>query len=361
MPLPHFFRLFCCLMMLATTACGGGDDASGDGADQKAPWPMSLVDTDWVYAYSSFGQEKEARGHFYKEGEDLKAKYNVGLYGELYDYHCDQVGSGNLKCVQIGDVHVVKNIFASMAVQGKPCDAAVIKSKVPHTPDAVIEEGLKEAQAEWEGLSKNKRKYKKEWKEYNQRYGSGSIPLYYELFVYRAGSSSRSLNVLDHHFLFFNGDWVGPRTEEVGNSDFKSASEDESLFWEDCEVWSLLSRTESTFPATLNKEPAHCYWGDSCTFSPQDTVHYGVFPFKGEGIEVQDGCSYTMDFAVDARIVEEGMIASTASLDKKQVVSWTHARAAGEAGTHTVSMVMKTSCPGKEAETKTACTRIEVR
>jgi len=361
MPLPYFYRLVCCVIMLAATACGGGEEASGDGSGEKVQWPMSLVDTDWVYGYSSFGQEKEARLHFYKEGEAIRAKYNVGLYGELYDYQCEMLPNGHVKCSQIGDIHVVKNIFASMVSQGKDCDATIIKSKVPHTPDSVIEEGLKEAKAEWEDLSKNKKKYKKQWNEYNSRYKSGSTPLYYELFIYRTGSSDTSLNVLDHHFLFFNGAWVGPRTEEVGNTDFQRAPASEQLFWEDCESWSLLSRTDSTFPTSLDKEPAHCYWGDSCTFSPEDMVHYGFFPFKGEGIEAQDGCTYSMDFAVDARVVAEGKIAATATLGKKSVVNWTTAHPAGEIGTHTVSMVRKTSCPGKEDEKQTTCTRIEVR
>ena len=362
MPLPYFYRLICCVMIFAATACGG-QDASEDGSSDAPRWPNWLADTNWTYSFSSFGQDKEARLRLYKEGEVLRAKYNVGLYGELYDYQCEMLSSGTLKCVQVGDIHVVKNIYASMVAQGKECDAATIKSKIPHTPDSAIEEGLKEAKAEWEWLNKNKNKkqVKKQLGEYKSRYTSGTVPMYYELFINRGGSSEASLNVIDHHFVFFKGRWT-TRKEEVGNSDFKRVPDTgEKLFWEDCELWSLLSRNDASFPTSLNKEPTQCYWDNSCTFSTGDTVHYGFFPFKGEGIEVQEGCSYSIDFSVDARLVEEGKSATTEALGKKEVVSWTYSHAAGEAGTHIAALVMKTSCPGKEDEKKTACTRIEVR
>jgi hypothetical protein len=341
-------------------ACGGGEKVDALAVEKGDVSLDALSGTEWVYLDEKLqrGQvgstktaDPSARMKFYNEGGQLRALYNVKSMGDMYDYDCEK-RERDIKCVQRLDQDFVYNVYVSMVTQDKDCDAATIKALSPNTADEVIAAGIKQAQEDITRLKKKADQYDRFKREHN--YLGNKLQFLFYVSVNQNGK----MKVEDMYKTYFNGRWQED-FNPVSRNEFVKAPD--GLFWGDCEDYSLYSRKETGFPTDLRKEPSNCYWGARCNFAIGDTVHYGYYTLNGEGLEVKEDCSYTMDVAFDGKVLVEGQAAQTAVARGKTLVSWTYSHVVDGAGSHPFAMVMHTQCEGEEAKSFTSCRRVDAR
>ena len=353
------------LLALSLAACGGGGEKVDALAIEQGTASLeTMAGTEWVYleeilerggGASTKTPTAEARLKLFTEDGALRALYNVKSMGDMYEFDCE-TNEKDILCTQRLDEDFVYNIYASFVTQDQECDAATIKALSPQTPDEVIAAGIEQAQKDIAELQKNEAQFAKFKREHN--YLGNKLQFFFKIRV----NDSGRVKVSDMYRTYIT-DKNGSRWQEdynpVGRNEFVEAPE--GLFWGDCEDYSLYSRQEAGFPEDLRNDPGNCYAGAGCSFGVGDSAHFGYYTQNGEGIEAKEGCSYSMDVAYDGAVLAENVAAQTVEQSGKSLVSWTYTHALAEEALHPFAMVMKTSCPGEEAQEFISCTAVNVQ
>ncbi|MCB9746089.1 MAG: hypothetical protein H6740_26170 [Alphaproteobacteria bacterium] len=306
----------------------------------------TLPGTEWVIEKVNPDKSVEAdiatRLKIDKEGDEIKAKYNVGSLSDMYDYDCKVEGE-RLFCFE--PPRLADWCKALLVVEGGTCTAEKLKEWAPYATDEEIAKGIKEAEE-----SVAKFRDTDNWKQYvfnNNNLGNKLQGLLY----IRINERKCNLMITDNYMTIFNGE----RKEDsnpTGTNAFVKNDQGE-LLWEHCtDSGDLYPRKTAEHP-TKEEEIQACYPTQGCGFTAEEDAW---FAYLGQdGLEAKDGCTYSFDVWHNGKPQQKDVAAEIVDNKGKKEVRRAFSMKFSEPGQHVVTMVRYATCEGKKELEEVSC------
>lgn len=346
---------------LALTACepsGNSLNLPEDGVeDCKYQTWDDLNGSTWVYnmlATDGSGTREEdikTRVMFFKEGEQLKAKYTVGSYSDVYTYTCNE-RAGELACFEEPKV---KDWCQALMVVDKECTFEKLSGWDSNLTQAEFDEGFKAAQ-------ENIEKYKAgdQWEQFVFNNNNLGNKLQGRLYA-KIKTEKCYLQVTDNYMTIFDGE-KKEDSNPVGTDQFV-LSEQELMFEHCTDSSDLVPMKVEAFPETAEAVQP-CIPNRNCGFAGEETAYFHYIGIDGR--ETKEGCTYSYDVWADWVPKDKGQAAEIVEFNGKNEARYGFsmsfpASETGEPEAHVVEMVRYAECDGKKEQVEVACTLLLVQ
>ncbi|MCB9762350.1 MAG: hypothetical protein H6739_21315 [Alphaproteobacteria bacterium] len=312
----------------------------------------TLPGTEWIIEKinpdKSVEPDMSTRLKFYKDGDKIMAKYNVGSLSDMYTYECDVKGD-ELDC---REPPKLKDWCQALIVaDGAECTAEKLKEWAPKATDEELAAGMKEA-------NEVVAKYREgpEWQQFmfnNNNLGNKLQGLLYA----KINARKCNLTITDMYMTIYNGKRLED-SNPVGTNAFVKNDKGE-LLWEHCtDSGDLYARKTGDFPEKEEDIQA-CYPNMGCSFAVNEEVHYHYL--GQDGREAKEGCTYSYDLWANGKPLQKDVQAELVDANGKKEVRWHNAHKFDAAGPEVVTMVRYQTCEGKKEQTEVSCNLVNVQ
>lgn len=350
------------LFLTALTACEERSNSLNLNAPQEGACALSnetLAGTTWLYnklAADGSGvrtPDVQTRMKFYQEDGILKAKYTVGSYSDVYEYHCFEK-AGEWACFEPPKY---KDWCQALTVHQKDGDPAACTpealAKIAQglANDEEIAAGIKEA-----GEVVAKYKGGDEWEQFVFNNNNLGNKLQGRLYA-KVNTKKCSLRVTDNYMTIFNGK-VKEDSNPVGTDEFVESDQGE-MMWEHCTDSSdLIAMKTDKFPES-EEEVLPCVPNQGCSYAAGETAYYHYIGIDGR--ETKEGCTYSYDTYVDWKPGEMGQTAEIVDFKRKKEARYGFSVAHADPGAHVVEIVRYATCDGKKEQVEVSCNLVLVQ
>ncbi len=340
------------ICLVLGTSCGEEKTTNLGGLGQECDLSLdNLTGTDWVMNRILPGfetsEDNGVRLRVYEEGGELRALYNSGSKGDMYEFNCER-RPADVFCRNVMNKDFLYRTCASLAVQGLGCTAEAILEFRPDADRALVDEAVTRVTEDMEKFGENPEE-NPEYRNYTFAHNNLTNILTFQLYLEVDRNTCEFMLTDEYKTLVKARDaapsWKSDLTS-VGRNNFVPAPE--NLFWGDCDEHSFLyARTETDFPDTP-ETTTRCD-PPNCGFAVGDAVN---FLYAGpESAEAEEGCTYSMDLVVDGVVIRENSTVEAGETTRgKSRLHWATAYSFTAPGPHYVAMPRNKTCAGGAEE-----------
>lgn len=293
-----------------------------------------LADSEWLYLRANPDKSETPDYHlrikFFKEGEALKAKYNVGSVSAVYTFGCTEKGD-ELTCREDPKV---KDWCQALEAGGAACNAEALRKIDPTLTDDQITDGMAKA----EEVMKKFRNTP-DWEKFKFQNNNLGNKLQGLLYV-KVDKTACRLRITDNYMTIYNGKKVEDSNPSGTNPWVKSTEGD--LLWEHCED------SEEFIATTSADRPDPRKVGHLGKHALNSDVHWWYI--GADGLSPAEGCSYSYDVYVDAKPAQKDVAVEAVAGKKGQELNWHWTQKADKPGVIPVTLIRSKACNGGAKE-----------
>lgn len=325
----------------------GGPDKTIRLTPEAVDCPLTmdtLADTQWIIerinADKSTTPDLRTRMRFFKEGEELKVKYNVSSLSDVYTYNCKRRGE-EWFCAEEPKL---RDWCQALVTGGAECTPEALKQLAPDVTDEQVAKAIAEAND-----NMNRFKNTDNWKAFVFQNNNLGNKLQGLLYV-KLEQKSCKLRITDNYMTLYNGKRMED-SNPVGTNLF--VRNDEELMFEHCsDSTDLVALKQKEWPKT--PEAAQTCAPPGCTFTNAEEVHYHYV--GQDGRTPKEGCTYSYDAWVDWKPAAKDVAAVVEGTELR----WQYSVQHKAPGTPVFEMVRYATCGGAKEKLETSCNIVRV-
>ena len=355
--------LFLFALPLTLLACGE-EEKKVSKAETCSLSLDSIEGSEWLYLKEEVGKESrpdfKSRLKFYKEGGNLKAKYTVGSFADMYEYNCNKKtnaeGKEEIICKSPPDY---EQWCETMIVNNKKCSLKMFQKLDDTIVDSdELKKGVEKAISNHKAA---KEKGGSPFMVYQNQHNSLMNKL--QGVLYASVDKEKCLfKVTDHYITYNNGKKLEDSNPNSTNTFVKNEAGE--LLWEDCDTPQLFDTKMAEFP----EKPEEVQF--VLEHEKGSDIHFWLL--YADLRYVEEGCTYSYDIFHNYQKIQSGLTPETVEISGKKELRWGYSQKFDKVSSKdmfnpsvkkSVDVIMmrtKKSCDGKDTVV-TACNNVSIK